>query len=301
MENTKTKKDVYAIVTDRIINLLEKGTVPWRQPWTEAGQPCNLYSGKFYKGINIMLLASLGYAKNYFLTEKQIQELGATIKEKEKPHIVVFWNWQPNGKAEEGESETTQAKQNTRPLLRYYRVFNVSQCEGIPKDMIPAINRPNNPIEACEETIKGMPNPPVIRNDHNQAYYDRIEDIINIPEIGKFESSEAYYNTLYHETVHATGHEYRLNRPEVAQSTSFGTPAYSKEELTAEIAACFLCSITGIAEKVEKNSVAYIENWLKVLKNDRKFIIYASSNAQKAVDYILNSNHEDHEGREIQD
>ena len=280
-ETTNTKRDVYAIVTDKIIEMLDKGKIPWRQPWTKTGEPSNLISGKPYRGINIMLLASLGYAQNYFLSEKQAIELGATIKEDEKPHLVVFWNWQDK-EAKEGE------KKKKMPLLRYYMVYNVSQCIGIPSERIPETNRPVDPIELADKIVENMPNPPEISHEYSGAFYDPTEDLINIPYINSFDDKESYYSVLFHELVHSTGHGMRLARKGITEKILFGSEQYSQEEIIAELGACYLKNHSGIETEPTKNNAAYIQNWLNVLKNDRKFIVYASSFAQKAVDYVLN-------------
>lgn len=282
-EQTNTKRDVYAIVTDKIIEMLDKGKIPWRQPWTKSGEPSNLISGKPYRGVNIMLLASLGYAQNYFLSEKQAIELGATIKEDEKPHLVVFWNWQDK-EAKEGEEKKKM------PLLRYYMVYNVSQCIGIPIERIPEIIRSVDSIELADKIIEDMPNPPEISHEYSSAFYDPTEDLINIPNINSFDDKESYYSVLFHELVHSTGHGMRLARKGITEKILFGSEQYSQEEIIAELGACYLKNHSGIETEPTKNNAAYIQNWLKVLKNDRKFIVYASSFAQKAVDHILNVN-----------
>ncbi|MBP7166582.1 MAG: DUF1738 domain-containing protein [Bacteroidia bacterium] len=297
METTYQKRDVYAIVTERILEQLEKGIIPWKQPWTHAGIPKNLVTGKVYKGINLILLNSLGYAHNFFLTRRQLDHIGGTVLPNEKPHIVVFWSW---NKQEENSASLAQEEEllidehkKKKPILRFYRVFNVSQCIGISTEAIPFTEQPNNPIHACEEIIARMAIKPEIVHDFPEAFYDRVEDFINMPERKRFDSSEAYYDCLFHEILHWTGHSERLNRREIADSTKFGSPEYSLEELTAQIGASFLSSLTGIAEKVEVNSAAYIQGWLKALKNDRKFIVVASSYAQKGVEYILNPKNAD--------
>lgn len=280
-ESNNTKRDVYAIVTDKIIEMLDKGKIPWRQPWVNAGEPQNLISGRSYRGINVMLLASLGYAQNYFLSEKQAIELGATIKENEKPHLVVFWNWLEK-EAKDGE----EGKKT--PLLRYYMVYNVSQCIGIPQERIPNKTRPSDPIERADKIVENMPSCPEISHLNAGAYYDPIEDLINIPYVTSFEDKESYYSVLFHELIHSTGHKMRLARKGIVEKVVFGSEQYSQEEIIAELGACYLKNYSGIETEPTKNNAAYIQNWLKVLKNDRKFIVYASTFAQKAVDYVLN-------------
>lgn len=281
MENEK--KDVYEIITSRIIEQLEQGRVPWKQPWTEAGLPQNLISKRYYRGINTWLLLSLGYSQNYFLTYKQIKDIGATLKKGEKSCPVVFWTWL---EPKEDAPVDTKAK----PMLRYYTVFNIEQCERIPESMIPQTNteQNNDPIEICEQIVVNMQKKPDIKHKENRAYYHPLLDYINMPKLKSFNSSESYYVTLFHELVHSTGHLSRLNRSEITDMESLGGDAYSTEELVAEIGACYLCSHAGILQQEFDNNMAYIQSWLAKLKNDKRCIVFASAKAQKAVDYILN-------------
>lgn len=283
-ENIKTKKslDVYAIVTDRIIEHLEKGVVPWRKPWTEAGLPKNLITGKQYRGINVWLLASLNYEQNYFLTFKQAKELGGSVKKGEKSQEVIFWKQIEREKRETGETERI-------PFLRYYNVFNIAQCEGIPKEKLPqVIERKNDPIKSCEEIIEKMPKRPEIRHKEHRAYYHPVNDYVNMPKAETFIDSGSYYGALFHELVHCTGHKERLCRKEITERNTFGSKPYAIEELTAEMGSCYLKSYAGIPIENLDNSAAYIQGWLEKLKKDKKFIVYASAQAQKATDFILN-------------
>lgn len=287
-QQTSTTIDVYQTVTDRIIELLEAGTVPWKKPWTEAGLPANLITRNPYKGINVFLLSSLDYEKNLFLTWQQVQEIGGKVTKGEKGHLIIFYKKlvKENGEGSEA-GETPKEKQVS--LLRYYKVFNVAQCQNIPLEMIPENSAEIIlPIHRCEEIIKAIPNPPNIQHKEAKAYYAPVEDYINMPKLNKFKKSEDYYGVLFHELIHSTGHKSRLNRKEVTGNIEFGTKDYSMEELTGEIGAAFLKSFAGIVDDNLKNSAAYIDGWLKVLKNDKRFIFYASSRAQQAVDYILN-------------
>jgi len=289
MKKKTTKTDVYQLVTDRIIAELEKGRIPWRKQWSTAGMPSNLISKKPYRGINVMLLASLGYASNYFVTFKQARQLGGNVKKGERGCPVVFWKF-----FAEEDKETGKLTGKQIPMLRYYTVFNVDQCEGIDPAKIPTVEEDkndNDPIEACEMIVKDMQQRPDIRHKEQRAYYQPAGDFVNMPKLETFKQSEDYYSVLFHELVHSTGHEDRLNRSEVTNTNFFGSHEYSKEELTAEIGACFVSSIAGIDQDFE-NSVAYIGGWLEKLKNDKKFIVYASGRAQKAADFILNIKHE---------
>jgi antirestriction protein ArdC len=281
-------RDVYQIITNRILEQLEKGEIPWRKTWTNSGIPRNLATGKEYKGANIWLLTSLGYPQNYFLTYQQLNEMGGKVKEKEKSHMVVYWKWI------ETENLTT-GKKEIKPFLRYYRVYNLGQISGIPESRIPKVVRPKNPIDECEYILKSMPIQPLIVNRNNQPYYNPKEDFINMPPMENFETSENYYETLWHETIHWSGHSSRLHRKEIVENHSYGSDMYSIEELTAEMGACYLKSITGIRESVSQNNLSYIQGWIKVLKNNRRFIVYASSQAQKAVEFILSAESLDEE------
>ena len=277
-----TTKDIYQIVTNHIIEKLEKKIVPWQQPWTDSGLPRNLVSKKPYKGINVWLLNSLNYSQNYFLTFNQIKELGGSVKKGEKSQMVVFWKWL------EKEDEKTKKVKKT-PLLKYYTVFNIDQCIGIPKEKLPVKEEKlNNPIEACEKVINEMPKKPFIKHDEQRAFYHTGEDYVNMPKLDSFVSSERYYGTLFHELVHATGHSERLNRKELLAQKGPQTRDYAIEELTAEMGSSYLKSYTGIPHQNFEDNIAYIQHWLEKLKKDKKFIVHASGQAQKAVDYILN-------------
>lgn len=292
-EETKKPKnkpsiDVYSIVTNRIIEHLEKGVVPWQQPWTKAGLPKNLITGRNYKGINVWLLNTLNYQQNYFLTFKQVKDLGGSVKKGEKSQEVIYWNWVEKDKEQNKDKTESNEKTEKVPMLRYYKVFNIAQCEGIPKEKLPAIEeRNNNPIETCEKIVDEMPMKPKIRHLEHRAYYQKAGDFINMPKMETFKSSEDYYGTLFHEIVHSTGHSDRLNRKELVKSERFGSENYAIEELTAEMGASYLKSHAGIPIEQLENNASYIHNWLERLKNDKKFIVYASSHAQKAVDYVL--------------
>jgi len=282
METIQAKLDVYDIVTNRIIQQLEKGTVPWLKPWTEAGIPMNLLSKKPYRGINVWLLGLCEYSQNLFLTYRQAKMLCGNVKRGEKGHMVIFWKWVDRRNKETGEKERI-------PYLRYYTVYNISQCECLPPSMIPVISRPNKPMDECDRIVANMPQRPEIRHDRKNPFYNVEEDYVNIPDMIMFRDSENYYVTLFHELVHSTGHQSRLDRQSLTGKYTFSSEAYSFEELVAEIGASYLSSLTGIRDKLLDQSAAYIESWLKRLRKDKRIIVTASGHAQKATDYILNA------------
>jgi antirestriction protein ArdC len=279
--NDKPKPDVYQMVTDRIIAALEKGVIPWHQPWRKNGPPRNLITGKHYRGINFWLLTAPGYSTNAYLSYKQVKELGGKIKEGEKGHIIVFWK-----QIETEDHETNEKKQ--LPFLRYYVVYNVEQCESLPESKIGELKENSNIIIcSCEDIVAEMPKKPIIQHKGDKAFYNPLRDFVNMPSFNSFESAEAYYSILFHELVHSTGHEKRLARKELLQMAEFGSDLYSQEELTAELGSCFLKTIAGIDQETLENSAAYLSGWLKRLKSDKKCIIFASTQAQKATDFIL--------------
>lgn len=285
---TNKKANVYEIVNKRITDLLDKGVVPWQQPWAKSGPPKNLISGKNYRGINIWLLNSLDYTQNQFLTFKQIKELGASVKKGEKASEVIFWKWTEKENTDMDTDKETKTKENI-PVLRYYRVFNVEQCIDIPKEKLPPIvEMKNDPIQTCEQIIANMPMRPDIRHNQNRAYYNKLDDFINVPKMAHFKDSQSYYSTLFHELVHSTGHQERLYRREVTEKNIFGSKDYSQEELTAEMGASYLKSYAGISIEKLENNAAYIQHWIEHLKKDQKCIVHACAQAQKATDYILN-------------
>lgn len=278
-ESNPVGNDVYQIVTDRIVGLLESGTVPWRQPWIGSSQtPQNLVSRRAYRGVNFFLLGSAGFPTPFWLTFGQAKELGGTVRQGERSWPVVFWKIFED---EEGD------KPRTIPLLRYYRVFNVAQCDGIESPAAEQKGEPFQPIKRCERTVAAMPNPPTIRHGGDRAIYFPPADEVRMPAAERFASPEGYYCTLFHELTHATGHRTRLNRREVAEPHGFGGDPYAREELVAEMGAAFLCGHCEIMPATVENSASYIRNWLGRLKDDRRLVVQAAGQAQKACDFIL--------------
>jgi antirestriction protein ArdC len=283
------KTTIYDMVTERICQILEQGEIPWRKPWvtSERQIPMNLKTRKEYRGINIFLLASCGFSSRYWLSFKQAKDMGGTVQKGERGSIVVFWKWREIEKKDEETGETEIKK---RPLLRYYTVFNLDQINGIDKPDEPkAVNFDFCPIQQAEQIITGMPNPPSITHNEDRAYYRPSQDKVNMPPENLFKISAEYFCTAFHELIHATGHESRLNRSGITDISFFGSHEYSKEELIAEFGAAFLCGAAGIENQTVENSAAYIQSWLKKLRNNKKWLVTAAAQAQKAADYILNN------------
>ncbi len=280
--------DLYQEITNQIVSMLEKGVVPWRSPilgLSSGGHPKNLESGKHYRGINTFLLAftafAQGYGSSYWLTFNQAKQRGGTVKKGERSSMVVFWK-----QYEVDDKET--GKPTKVPVLRYYNVFNAEQCDGIKApDAIPFTPQEFKPIEDAESVVKGYADGPAIEHAGQQALYRPKVDMVRMPEPSRFTSAEEYYSTLFHELGHSTGHSRRLDRKLDTDPKPFGSGDYGREELVAEMAAAFLCGQVGIRPTVIENQAAYLQGWLKQLKNDKRLVISAAGAAQKAADWIL--------------
>lgn len=276
------KTNVYQIVTDRIIAEMEKGVIPWTKPWT--GKRSGAYSratGKPYSLLNQMMMRPGEYA-----TYKQIQEAGGQVRKGEKSSIVVFWKWL------EVKDEADESGQTTKkiPLLRYYNVFNIDQCDNLSRKWDQEDLKPADPIAEAEELATeylGREGIPLVHHDLNRAFYSPITDKINMPLLEQFACPNEYYSTLYHEMTHSTGATKRLKRIKTNALAAFGTEDYSKEELVAEIGSATIMNMMGLElPETFRNSVAYLQSWIKALKSDSKMIVSAASQAQKAIGYI---------------
>ncbi len=285
--------DVYGIVTEKIVNLLESGIVPWRRPWTSTGLPRNLITKKPYRGINYFLLSASKFVSPFWLTMRQANELGGSIRKGEESTIVTFWKIDDakQNETEELDVEPKDEKNLRRFVLRFYRVWNLEQCI-LPQavlDKLPKMEtHQHDPIEAVEKIIAGMPNPPEIVRAGSKAYYSPLTDRITLPPRELFESAAEDAATTLHELSHSTGHERRLAREGITEVAPFGSAVYSREELVAELSAAFLCAEAGISNAVIHNQAAYVAGWLKKLRDDRRLLIHAAAQAQKAADYVLN-------------
>ena len=270
---------VYKIVTNQILNLLEQGTVPWKQPWSviPGDGPINV-RGTPYRGANYFLLSSLGFERPIYLTYRQALEHGGNVKKGEHGIPVVYWKLIDAKESDESKRI---------PFLRYYLVFNIAQCENLKlPDRITQLQPPPdfNPIETAESIWSAYPNPPKLRHIGDCALYIPSVDEIWMPARYTFNSQEAFYSTLFHEMGHSTGHGSRLNRD---LGIKHGIQSYSREELVAEMTSAFLCARAGISKPVLENQAAYLANWSEALKNDPKMFVTAAGKAQKAADFIL--------------
>jgi antirestriction protein ArdC len=292
MATTEKFKDIYQEVTDAVIEQMEKGKLVWRCGWSRAGLPNNVTTGVNYRGWNVFWLNFHTMINSYptprYLTFKQALDLGGNIRKGEKGVKIIYWATIELKRLEEKQDlADDEAEIRQRMVPKIYTVFNIAQTEGIifsGTDIMPdqSIHR----IEACEEIVHNMPDPPVISDKGQFPVYYPHRDEVALPDILSFKSAEEYYSALFHELAHSTGHERRLNRSEITEVTGYGSEPYSREELTAELASAYLCAITGIGQQTIENSAAYLQGWLKVLKDDKTLLIKAAGQAQKAADYI---------------
>jgi antirestriction protein ArdC len=197
---------------------------------------------------------------------------------------VTFWNVGQ----EKIIRDANGKDRKTKPfLLRFYRVFNIEQTEGIAEKLGLGNASRVADIGQCEAIVSGMPHAPRMEQS-NRAWYRPANDTVGMPSKALFNSSEEYYSTLFHELTHSTGHSSRVGRDGIEQLNEFGSESYSKEELVAEMGAAMLCGVTGIVPATLSNSAAYLKHWIDRLRGDSKLLISAASQAQKAADYIRN-------------
>ena len=272
--------DIYAEITNRIISEMETGIIPWQKPWVASGGCVSYATGKPYSLLNQMLLGRPGE----YATYQQVQAAGGYVRRGEKAHMVVFWKF-----LQKEDEETGEVKEI--PFLRYYNVFHIDQCEGLKAKHSKPLPQSAEADQKVESIICGYLKSSGVRMTHQQgdrAFYRPSDDTITLPLLAQFHETAEYYSTAFHELIHSTGHISRLNRLE--KTAFFGSEAYSKEELIAEIGASALVNVAGLETPDSfKNNASYIQNWLSVLRNDKRFIVSASGKAEKAVALILGS------------
>jgi antirestriction protein ArdC len=313
---TGPKKDVYQIITDRILEKLEAGKIPWERPWRlygggdgEIGFYQNGITKRKYGGVNILLLAGCGFESPDFFSWKQVEKLGGTIKDEHKKNgeMVVFWKI-TRYKAQNGDdadndgdsgndvdgNDSGKDEWKKGVILRYYRVWNREQCDGLPEKVSKAIEDEEKkkdeeldimPEENAERILAEYASDgPTVQEGFAQACYIPAKDHVNMPKRTSFKTNEAWYATLFHELAHSTGHHKRLNRIEMK---TYCGDNRAREELCAEIAASFLCGVAGIERPIIENTVAYVQSWSRQLRDDKKCVVLAAQAAQKAANWIL--------------
>ena len=280
------KFDVYTHVTDTIIAEIEAGTPPWRKPWTGSTSGITFptrHNGEDYRGINVLMLwvmaAKQGYLSSRWMTYKQAQELGAQVRTGEKSATVVKYGT--------FKRENEAGQEEEIPYARAYRVFNADQIEGLSEEYYiqpePARDL-GTETDPELEAFFARTGAEIVTTEEPRAYYSPAKDHIHMPPVATFHSAKGYFATLAHESIHWTGSEKRLDRIKKFANRE----AYAFEELVAEIGACFLGAQIGIEPEFDQ-SAAYVESWLQALKEDKRAIFRAASEAQKAADYLLSA------------
>lgn len=288
---TTSQPDIYARVTNKILADLEKGHLTWRKPWNSqqmAGQVMRplRWNNIPYTGINTLVLwgtaAEKGYQLPHWMTFNQAIELKANVRKGEKGEQVVYADKIVR------DEETPDGETNSRqiPFLKTYTVFNAAQIEGLPASYyaVPETIMPDNAPQRIQTLEDFFAQTKADIYTGTKAAYHPLTDRIQMPPLESFESAVAYYGTLAHELTHWTKHPSRLNRD--LGRKQYGDEGYAKEELVAELGACFLAADLGFEPIPEEEHSAYIQSWLQVLQNDKRFIFSAASHAQKAVEYI---------------
>jgi antirestriction protein ArdC len=275
------RADVYDIITNRVILALESGVAPWKQSWNAAhGAPRNYRSKHVYQSINAFLLGMLQHEQPYYLTFNQAKELGGQVRKGEKGMPVVFYKVP--------KKEDAQGKEKKVAILQYSTVFNIAQIDGVEWKLPELPTREHTPQQAAEQILTAYAGGPRIRYAGSEPHYRTSTDTVTVPEASNFHTAEDFYSTLFHELTHSTGHAKRLDRATHTEKASFGSETYAKEELVAELGAAFLSNAAGLdLARTEPSTAGYLANWLQALRNDKRLIISAASQAQKAANYIL--------------
>jgi antirestriction protein ArdC len=276
-------RDIYKEVTEAILAELKTGVRPWLYPWSKTpglNVPANAVTGRPYSGVNTLLLWAArrhGWPQPRFLTFKQALEAGGHVRKGEHGQRVVFVK-------DLHLRETEEDNERIVRMLRNYTVFNVAQCDELPNKLIVLLDGPFNPDQRdaqIDEFITATGARFEERDIEDRAFYNWAYDVICVPAFKSFKSKALYAAGAFHELIHWTGHESRLNRQ---LDDRFGADANAAEELIAELGAAFLCAEFSIDGYVPH--AAYIEHFLKLLGNDPKAIFTAASKAQAAVDFL---------------
>ncbi|MCP5458713.1 MAG: DUF1738 domain-containing protein [Gammaproteobacteria bacterium] len=303
------RKNTYQAVTDRIIELIERGTVPWQYPWDRArrgcpsisGLPVNAVTGKAYRGINVMLLLAAGLDSRdpgdpRWCGFQQAKSKGWKVKAGEHGTTIVFFKSRmtdddPLVKEPDPfriADESDRPVKTGFPLLRSHTVFHASQIEGIPPlETLDAdegealVDHDWQSDEDLEDLIRRTG--AVIHHGGDEAFYTRVQDFIQLPPCERFHDSTGYFGTAFHELGHWTGHESRLNRPPILKKDRAG---YAREELRAELASAFIGAELGIHHDLESHA-GYLDHYLDILRSDPKEIFRAAREAQGMADLIM--------------
>ncbi|MBS0349090.1 MAG: DUF1738 domain-containing protein [Proteobacteria bacterium] len=289
MEASKQPRDLYAEVTQRIVEAIERGVRPWSRPWarsqTAAGMLPRRHTGEAYRGVNVLLLWAAaqerGYSAQTWMTFKQVQAEGGQVRKGERGTTVVYaGQFTPaTGMSEEGEDDTLERR--ARSYLRSYTVFNIEQVDGLP------LPDASHPVEVPKVDEAGQAfiarTGATVHHGGDRAFYAPGPDVVQVPHVRQFRDVAGYLGTVTHELVHWTGHPDRLARQ---FGRRFGDQAYAMEELVAELGAAFVCAGLNVSAEPRDDHAAYLAEWLAVLKADKRAVFTAAAQAQRAADYL---------------
>jgi antirestriction protein ArdC len=283
MKTEMTRADVNQYVTDRMIERLEQGEVPWINTRAKPLLAARSYTtGKQYRGVNAFLLTMANGASPFWATFTTVKQAGGTVKKGSRSSIAVFWKIM-----ESKEVDNESGEKKHYPVLRYYNVFSLDSCDGLTCPLLDEVNIAD-PIAAAEAIIAGYADKPAVTfGQSGKAYYSPAEDRIVMPQRSHFTSASAYYRTYLHEISHSVGAKSRLNRWSQLDAQNIALDERGLEELTAELAAAMLLAHAGLYEDMEEKSASYLSNWKQALQADSKLIVRAAGAAQRTVDYVL--------------
>jgi len=313
-KTSKPKRDIYQEVTDKIIAALEAGVVPWAKPWRSVrdgvrdGRPYNGLTGRPYNGLNIILLGLEPCSSPEWFTYRQAKSAGGQVRQGERSSLVTFWRI-IDLKSKDGKPEIDPKTGRPKKLflLKHFNIFNREQIDGLPESKWLKVDADGEEQDDLTEDFDaaqavldalvqdGCP----VHHGGGRAFYRPGTDSIGLPALQTFKDPESYWSTALHEACHATGHESRRNRPGIAKFDSFGSEQYAFEELVAEIGSAFLCHRVGVPTEGLQHA-SYLDHWLKTLKNDKRAIVRASSQAQKACTWLIEAAGLDVEDTEAQ-
>jgi antirestriction protein ArdC len=274
-------KKIITTINNKLLKALDNNIIPWQQPWKNGISNQNFQSKHIYHGINELLTSCTEFRSSYWLIFNQIKESGGTVKKGSESTPIIFHTKVTKDDNPEIEKEYW--------VTKLYRIFNLDQVEGIKTETIDE-DKTIRPCVSSDSLIESMINKPAIINKNgSECYYRPSNDTIYMVNQSQFESHYDYYSVLFHELIHSTGHQTRLNRTTVTKRHYQGSPDYAIEELTAEIGANYLAKLCNIDSHINfDNSVSYIDGWKRVIKSNPKAFFIASQRAFKAIQYIQN-------------
>ncbi|MCE4342186.1 ArdC family protein [Xanthomonas hortorum pv. vitians] len=289
--------DLIQATAERMLALMQQGTIPWRRPWNDASAPhngsihgpYNPSTGKAYRGSNTLILRGAqlvnGYEDSRWLTYKQALAVGGQVRRGEVGQQIAYWDFSKTGKPQEDAQAPVmegEDKAYKGPNVFVASVFNASQIEGLPPPS-PFV-MPDSIRNLRMRELLNKHKPKLHHDGGNRAFYSLVADSIHLPKRAAFTDEINYQATLLHELSHWTGAKHRLDRDLAAR----GTEAYAKEELVAELSSLFISERLGIGlgKEHEEQHAAYLQSWMQALSDDPKCLFRAASQAEKVMAFL---------------